>query len=47
MVLSWAHMECMVLGWLDNMISPKHSEIVTAPSARCVWLGHEEQFVSN
>jgi len=47
MVPAWARMECTVLGWLQNTISAELSEIVTAPTARRVWLGIEEQFVGN
>jgi predicted transposase YbfD/YdcC len=47
MVPAWARMECTVLGWLHNTISPELSEIVTAPSARHVWLGLEEQVIGN
>jgi len=47
MVPAWARMECTVLGWLQNTISTELSEIVTAPTARRVWLDVEEQFVGN
>jgi hypothetical protein len=47
---AWARMDCIVVSWLFNTISPDLMDVIherEGVTARAAWLGIEEQFLNN